>query len=518
MNADKRNYGQNNDHMPDKYVDHNHDVSCGCGCQQSKYEYEQEQKNEEYNNQYMSNKQISQNYDGSCSYNQEMKYSVADESMKNNIYDGRTYESMQDASKYGYTNYSGSCDKNIPQLNTMNLPIESRRFQTITTINSNTNRGLDALRTQVGDRLGGGLSNYCRDVTVQNQVTNDIVNGTGNPQRFIFYSTDSGQFVIANQQFGEVLEYVTNGESIVTRLYNGNSRQLFRKVDVSTENFRLEIEGRGIIPCGNNANTWTRIIAFPLFESSNFLFRHQSNHNVSVTVPSLRTSTPLEPIPELTNLNDAGPSPAQAPRAVIGSALIPCLFINDVIPLDRRIRESPYYVLEYRQYWHRLWSDSFFVGGSRTVTEETGISTGAQENMRNTINMSIGADWGLQFFQQSNPFSQQILSGLSTSRSFTTVPLGPNIAQSVFRNPNQFTTRFSRFARAFEYQLRRTDGTIVGTWVAVDNRSMYIKTFPHNAPVMLEDQKIVRSNNSYDLSVWKTPMIIKDGEIKTKNE
>ncbi|MDY7965642.1 insecticidal delta-endotoxin Cry8Ea1 family protein [Bacillus thuringiensis] len=45
MNADRRNYGQNNGYIPDKYVNHNNDVSCGCGCQQSKYEYEQKQKN-----------------------------------------------------------------------------------------------------------------------------------------------------------------------------------------------------------------------------------------------------------------------------------------------------------------------------------------------------------------------------------------------------------------------------------------------------------------------------------------
>ncbi|MEK4841285.1 hypothetical protein [Bacillus sp. FSL L8-0152] len=485
MNSDQQKDGQNNE-----YRHQNHSVSCNCGCQQDKYEYEQKQSREKYNNKYMSNEQT-QNDEG-------MGYPVANEVMRNDMYDSvkkefRAYNMCHENKNY----YSFSSR----QFNTFTLPEESQRFQTITSHLSSEKRGFDALRTRVGQQLGQGLSNYCRNVTVQNQVTNDYVHDDGNRQRFLFYSTDSGQFIIANQQFGEVLEYVDTGESIVTRLYNGNPRQFFRKVNASTDRFRLMIDNdMAIAPCGN-LNNLTRMTGFEFANNDTELFYHQTDQNVSITIPALSTPTELGPPPVLTSLSDAGPSPEQATRAVIGSALIPCIFVNDVLPLDRRIQESPYYKLEYRQYWHRLWTDEISSGDRRLFDEITGIPPNAQINMRNMIDITIGADWGLRFGNNSTPFKRGILNGLNTLGSYANTDLGDRFANVTQINFNAFSVRYARFVIAHEYRLTRSNGQLVTTpWVALDHRLPQTARFPLNAQ-SLQNYKIISSYNSYDLPV-----------------
>lgn len=101
-------------------------------------------------------------------------------------------------------------------------------------------------------------------------------------------------------------------------------------------------------------------------------------------------------LPNLTGLNDSGPSNDEAPRAIIGSVLIPCIFVDDVIALEQKIKNSPYYILHYKQYWYRLWSDILQSGSARVFTETTGIPPVSQTQMRNTIDMSIGAEMNMK--------------------------------------------------------------------------------------------------------------------------
>ncbi|MGF2773341.1 hypothetical protein, partial [Bacillus cereus] len=341
-------------------------------------------------------------------------------------------------------------------------------------------------------------------------------NDNNDNQYFILYQTDSGGFVIAGYGYGRVIQYSRNGNAHIGAEYDGNVHQIFRRTQVNQDTFRLiNSSDRAMDSC------------WQFYGINNTALSHE-NHNIvnpmrflnarNLRMPLSPNHTELNPLPNLNGINDAGPSPAQAERAIIGSALIPCIFAEDVIPVRQRIKDSPYYVLEYRQYWHRLWSDVLSSGDSRTFTETTGILSGEQVDMRNTIDMSIGADWNLRFGNRSMPFRQQILSGLNTTVSFTNTDLAQREENQRFVNFNSQAVRYARFAKAHEYRLTRTDGTAVRTWVTVDHRTMYLKTFPHNMQVSLQEDTLIKSDNSYDLSLWKTPMKIRDGEIKIKNE
>lgn len=425
---------------------------------------------------------------------------------------GNNSENMDDNLEYS------NC---APPVGYNSLPNESRRFQTITNINTNNNghRVLDAMNTSVGQPLES--IEACSSVSATNTVLNEQVRFLNDTQFFVFYQLDDGNFLIANKGNGRVLEVVPNAQNgfvTISSIYSGsNLGQRIRLERQTNDNFRLISQGRAINVCGQFAQQYTSITAVVPSWDSTRLFRFRTENMNPISLPNLPEPTNLEPLPQLTGLNDSGLSPRDAPRAIIGSTLIPCIFVKDVIPLEQRIKTSPYYVLQYRQYWHRLWSFQFAAGEGRTISETTGILPNAQENMRDTIDISIGADWDLRFFANSTPFRQQINSGLATQNSFTDTNLGLTTVETRYTNPNFSPTRFAMFVKGYEYVLTRLDGTVVSSpWVALEGRSSYLKSFPNNATLLMENQKIVYADNSYDLSVYKTPRVIRNNQIICK--
>ncbi|PHD58330.1 hypothetical protein COF61_23305 [Bacillus toyonensis] len=492
MNSEQRKHGQNNE-----YKHQNHGVSCNCGCQQGKYEYEQKQDREEYNNSYMSNEQT-QNHEG-------MGYLVAKEGTRNDMYNSVKREFREHDMYHENKNYY-SCSPR--QFNTLNLPDESKRFQTITHVqNTNSNPSLNATSTTRGQNIDGS-NNFCRSISLDFQLINQDLNTTQDTFYYLFYLLDSGDFIIANYGTGRVLENRTvepDERAIISSLYTGSVSQFFRKRSSVNNQFILSPQqelNRAVNVCNNTINLATKITSgFNIPDNTSNVFRHIVASNRPITIPSFSNESTLGPAPVLTSLSDYGPSPAQAERAVIGSALIPCIFVNDVLPLERRIKESPYYVLEYRQYWHRLWTDEIPSGDRRSFGEITGILPNAQASMRDMIDMSIGADWGLRFGDSSTPFKRGILNSLNTQGSYADVDLGTQTGSNQLTNFNSFSVRYARFVKAHEYRLTRSNGTVVTTpWVALDYRVPQTARFPLNAQLS-QNYKIISSYNSYDLPV-----------------
>lgn len=166
-----------------------------CGCNQGMNNYLQKQRND------------------------KMEYSVIKKSMQNDM----NYENENYSVSYNY----------IP-----NLPVESRRFQTISaSLGNNWNLCLDAWNVRAGTDLRNGLTNrYCRVVANDYQVLIYALNPDVASQYFIFYQTDDGSFVIASQNHGRVFD-LRNG--IWANLYNGNDTQRFRKINNSINDFRI---------------------------------------------------------------------------------------------------------------------------------------------------------------------------------------------------------------------------------------------------------------------------------------
>lgn len=461
------------------------------------------QRNHGWNNQNSSNKSMNQNvnrnipnYNGSYPCKSCRNSTLYEESNKPmgpvikkhvpndiDVYKNGKYP------KYYNHNY------NSTYFNTSNLPKESQRFQTITNVNATNNNSLYAWDTKDGS-LVSGSNTFCRTIGYDLQLINMPLTHD-DTQYFIFYPLDSGDFIIASQYHGRVLENIPddrapggnlNSRAIIASPYRGAMSQFFQKLSLTIENFRLlsVLESdKAVNICDNNINEATKVTAVDT-NSTNNLFRHDSVTR-PIAFPSLPNSTTLEPIPELTQLNDSGLHPNEAPRAIIGNVFIPCIFVNDVIPLEQRIKQSPYYILQYQQYWHRLWaSGPMGSGDSRIVPEATGISNDMQANMRHMIDMSIGADLGLRFFDRSKPFRQKILSGLNTMGSLFNIDLEETIEEVRITHPISSGASFVRYARGNEFTLTRLDGTQVSTWGMVDPDTRYLKAFPPGSPLVIE--------------------------------
>ncbi|MBY7110642.1 hypothetical protein ILT06_06855 [Bacillus sp. 17RED48] len=256
----------------------------------------------------------------------------------------------------------------------------------------------------------------CRQIITDHQTLVGSLELSTDIYFYIFYQADGDGYVIASRENGRVLEYMDNASELfrvlTSRLYNGGANQIFNMNRATNNNFRLQTQpsGAGYVlrPCNDNTTTLLNLVFTPassgLANPNTLLSFRESERIPPVPIPSLPSPTRLSPVPDLSNLDDEGPLPQYAPRATIGSALIPCIFVNDVAPLDQRIKQSPYYVLEYRQYWHQLWSYLLPSGGSREFDEITGIRPEAQENMKDSLDIVIGADWNLRFGDKSHAF------------------------------------------------------------------------------------------------------------------
>ncbi|QTB20766.1 hypothetical protein J1907_13125 [Lysinibacillus sphaericus] len=401
-----------------------------------------------------------------------------------------------------------------------NLPPLSTRFQTIAATLSD-NRSFEILFNTPGYKYEGAQRGECSTAVAHREIGNGVERSGDDRFLFIFYLLDNNNFIVANRYDGFVLQYwIQEGQGVlVSREYEPNIYQEFSIRLLAQNNFRLRTGNTFATVCWGDFNTWTKIVSrVDQPTAPNASLRHRSFLNIDM--PQLPSITPLQPLPQLTGLEDGGLSSDQAPRAIIGRTLIPCLFVNDpVIKLENRIKQSPYYVLEHRQYWHRLWTDIFSPGERREYHEVTGINHNAQNDMNNMINITIGSDGPnrLLFGHLSTPFRQQIISNSNTLGSFANSNYSSRTDLVTYFNTEFQQVRFSKFVKAYEYRLTRADGTLVGTpWAVLDRKDMDLRTYPHNMAMNLENVKIENADNSY-LSVWKTPLKLKDNKIVIEN-
>nr|WFP21571.1 Tpp36-like protein [Bacillus thuringiensis] len=483
MNENGRNAGWNsNQQMSKGHMNQNHVESCGCGCKQNEYEYKQQQNQYEQNdNQYMVNHQGSQNYGESYPY-QENFYKPE-----------QSYNSS-----YGPNNPSEYLGQTLPE--------ESKRFQRITNINNTNNRVMDAYTLSGGESLENDRGACPNVVPLRNTVVNAESSYQNDSQYFIFYKTDNGQFVIANLGNGRVLDtesYNYNNftyDVVISDIYKGNrSNQIFKKELVAQNQFRLTTtrnnENLAINNCNGEFNKFQTYVAVP--GNVNNVYKIYDYRSPSFALPNLSTPTTLDVPENLKSRDDLGVEPNVAPRAIIGNALIPCILVNDYqYSLADKMKNHPYYKLEYRKYWHRLWTDLVPYAITDTKKEErTGMVAGNQNNMENIINMSVGNDLGLRFNTMTDRFKMDISSALGIKVSYAN-NLGEILDEYTVANVREANgVRYVRYALGHEFVLTRSDGSEVGKWYALDPNNRLTRTFPTVQTASIEDEELLKITN-----------------------
>lgn len=303
---------------------------------------------------------------------------------------------------------------------------------------------------------------------------------------YIRYILDDNTVVFANKENGEVLEqssieYDYNQLLIVSNLYTGEENQKIVQVkDSEGQNYKIFTEGGErclTAGCEPSDNTVSNAVSVLSGSPLALKFFDESFENISL--PHLSEITTLKEPPKISSINDSGMFPDDAERAVKGTALIPCIAIkDDSMPLSRRMEESPYYALECNVYWHLLWAEIIPAESSISVEETLGINRHEQNDMEDILNMTVASDFGLTFYQKTNGFKEQISSSLNMRLSRVNDRLSMLERSYYMSNPQKSTAKYIKYAKAHEFVLKRTDGSIVDSWIAIDRRDSRMVIYP----------------------------------------
>ncbi|PGO63392.1 hypothetical protein CN980_27180 [Bacillus cereus] len=152
--------------------------------------------------------------------------------------------------------------------------------------------------------------------------------------------------------------------------------------------------------------------------------------------------------------------------------------VADHIPVSQRIKESPYYILAKKQFWKRLWNDTFIPGEYLEFKEITGMSTTEQQSMTQTTNISLQADFGFAFKALTLGLGASISRSIEISRSTSNTEMSQFEDRRGYKNENNFKISWAKYALATEFILMRKDGTVSGSWEAVDKKISRSISYP----------------------------------------
>ncbi|MDY0855561.1 hypothetical protein SPE26_32745 [Bacillus thuringiensis] len=366
------------------------------------------------------------------------------------------------------------------------LPDVSKRFQAIM-INALSPSCLTELNLPLGETVPFP-PRECRQIITEYQTLIGSLESGTDIYFYIFYHTDDGGYVIANRENGRVLEYMDNPSELFrvlrSRLYNGSSPQIFNIFGNAHTTFRLQTQtqpsGESYVlrPCNDDPHSLISLLftrtSLGLSNPNTLLNLRESERIPPVPIPSLQPPSKLGPIPELTHLGDYGNPPAPA---LVGTALLPCIFVNDRT-MSQRIKDSPYYILECYDYWKLISSHEVQPYETKGWEENTGMNRSAQDDMRDMINITIGNDKRLRFFNLSSPFRQSIVNNINISASNETTDLPARYEPNSFTNNTSLPIRYAKYFIARQFLLKRSNQTTpIRSWEYVDNTISVMKQF-----------------------------------------
>ncbi|WP_241139327.1 RICIN domain-containing protein [Bacillus mycoides] len=343
-------------------------------------------------------------------------------------------------------------------------------------LDSNKVKSLDKftfyrIRTFCGKMLDVPGQSTSNDVHVIQHAINNQKN-----QNFLVFPLDDNYSVIAAEHSGKVLDVSQRGWPVVYR-------PIVQYDFANADNQKFLINDNGIITAkhswkvidvyGSKTDNNTPIVEYDSRNSDNQKFTFEKVKSFQVSLP---TKDQLPPLPVLSSLSDVAPE--ETKRANTGHALMPCIMVTDHMPLPQRMQESPYYILVKKQFWKRLWHDSFIPNEHHNFIEKTGMSKTVQESMTKTTNISLQADFGFAFKALTLGISASVSRSIEISQSTTDTVMTENSDERGYTNPNNFDLSWAKYALATEFILKRKDGTVVNSWEAVNKTVTRSVSYP----------------------------------------
>ncbi|PEQ68089.1 hypothetical protein CN469_04415 [Bacillus cereus] len=127
-----------------------------------------------------------------------------------------------------------------------------------------------------------------------------------------------------------------------------------------------------------------------------------------------------------------------------------------------KIQNSPYYKLIKEEYWEQTYSLVLGPSQKRSYSYVTGTSSVDQTRMTNTLNIEIGADFGLKFNNVTSNISGKITKTIQTEVSSTNQQsVSETKSDEISNDTSNYTIGFTQYQLVTKYTLYRMDGTAV---------------------------------------------------------
>ncbi|MFV5170624.1 RICIN domain-containing protein [Bacillus cereus] len=351
---------------------------------------------------------------------------------------------------------------------------ENNRYYSIH-LKANTNKVWDVAYQSTDDR----------EILLYDQTNMDN-------QKFVFFPLDGGAYAIVNKNSGkpvgirpsDILVHHPVYNLLAQQSWKGDAKQKWYLRDKGSSNYEIVNQGDGRVASSAWTGTLIQNRDYVDLDDSNpsdperifYVSAGQVNKgNVpfhgTFALPSLPAIETRPDAPNYTGGIDQQ-LPQTSNSVVVGASLIPCIMVNDNQASDyTKMHNSPYYTLVKEEYWDKTFSAVIPAGLTRNYEFKTGMSSVDQQKMTDTLSMTVGADLGLKFGEQSAGLKAEISRTLQTEISTTnTQATEETITSSVTSEPGK-TTGFTEYQLATKYTLKRADGSIVSDpWIVKNNK------------------------------------------------
>ncbi|PEQ68109.1 RICIN domain-containing protein [Bacillus cereus] len=288
-------------------------------------------------------------------------------------------------------------------------------------------------------------------------------------QLFLFFELDNGKYAIVNYNSGKCIyfDYRIYSPGLgagQTKWTGADSQQWYlRSVDPSHNQYEIVNQGFGTVASYAGDGSVKYVDSDDANPSDpDRVFGINPTTRYPITLPTLPAIGTRPAVPDYFS-SPYDTMPATSASQIVGASLIPCIMVNDGQQADyTKIQNSPYYKLIKEEYWEQTYSLVLAPNQKRGYSYTTGTSSVDQTRMTNTLNMEIGADFGLKFNDVTAKISGKISRTIQTEVSTTNQQsVSETKSDEINNGTSNYTIGYTQYQLVTKYTLYRMDGTAV---------------------------------------------------------
>jgi len=302
---------------------------------------------------------------------------------------------------------------------------------------------------------------------------------------FLLFPMDDGTYIISSRKNGNVVDIfaVSNDDRIPSTIfpYHGKDNQRFTIEDTG-DGFcfiRAKHSGKVLDVKGNNKDNLALIHQFHKksgSDAANQLFKFEA-----VGTYQMPGSSAIEPLPIVPAANSFQDNlPEETVKVVRGETLLPYFVIDETLPKDKQVEQTPYYRLQKLQFWTKVFQ-TVFAGPAQTTkhTVMNGMSKTHSVEMKKTTKFSIEASGHAAFLEKLSGLKVTIARELSITETITTTTETSTTVEREVSYVGGQQLLYAEYVLSSQFSLQRASGIgVKEPWTASNSEEIRQVGFP----------------------------------------